>query len=223
MSVPAPARRGGQPDKRRAIAQAARLVFGREGYARAGVDVIAAEAGVSKRTIYNHYADKEQLFLSVALEGADAVTDAVRVLMERHLRKIVDLEEDLTAFCLDRAQAVTEFPEHFALVRSIHAEVTRLPATVLEKWRAHGPPSAHQRLAPYLQRIADRGLLVLDDAERAANRLNTLTMNDVLIRSFYGALPLPEPTVRDIVTDGVRDFLRLYAPPKAPPQSREPS
>ncbi|GAB7029861.1 TetR/AcrR family transcriptional regulator [Streptomyces sp. NPDC021749] len=223
MSDHAPARHGGLPDKRRAIAQAARSVFGREGYARAGVDAIAAEAGVSKRTLYNHFADKEQLFLSVALEGADAVTDAVRVLMERHLRKIVDLEEDLTAFCLERAQAVTEFPEHFALVRSIHAEVTRLPAAVLEKWMAHGPPSAHQRLAPYLQKIADRGLLVLDDAERAANRLNTLTMNDVLIRSFYGALPLPEPTVQEIVTDGVRDFLRLYAPPTTSPQSGEPA
>ncbi|KUL38503.1 TetR family transcriptional regulator [Streptomyces sp. NRRL F-4489] len=199
------------PDKRRAICRAARVVFGREGYTRAGVDVIAAEANVSKRTIYNHFADKEQLFLAVAVEGADAVTDAVRELMERHLRKIVDLEEDLTAFCRDRAKAVTEFPEHFALVRAIHAEVTRLPAPVLEKWMAHGPPSAHQRLAPYLQRIADRGLLEFDDAEKAANRLNTLTMNDVLIRSFYGAIPLPEAVVEEIVTEGVSAFLRLYA------------
>ncbi|MEU1788779.1 TetR/AcrR family transcriptional regulator [Streptomyces sparsogenes] len=217
MPGAAPRASGGLPDKRRAISRAARRVFGREGYARASLDVIAAEANVAKRTIYNHYAGKEQLFLSVAIEGADAVTEAVRVVMERHLRKIVDLEEDLTAFCLDRVKAVTEFPEHFALVRTIHAEVTRLPDAVLEKWMAHGPPSAHKRLAPYLQKIADRELLAFDDAEKAANRLNTLTTNDVLIRSFYGAVPLPEPEVEEIVTEGVQAFLRLYAPPSAAP------
>ncbi|MFG3259166.1 TetR/AcrR family transcriptional regulator [Streptomyces sp. NPDC048172] len=211
MSEPTAPRLGGRPDKRQAITRAARLVFGREGYTRAGVDAIAAESGVAKRTIYNHFADKEDLFCTVAIEGADAVTEAVHVLLERHLRKIVDLEEDLTAFCLERARAVTEFPEHFALVRAIHAEVARLPPHVLEKWRAHGPPSAHQRLAPYLRRIADRGLLELDDAEKAAARLNSLTQNDVLLRSFHGALPLPPATVEEIITDGVRAFLRLYA------------
>ena len=40
-------------------------LFLRDGYARTSVDAIAAEAGVSKRTIYNHYGDKESLFLSV--------------------------------------------------------------------------------------------------------------------------------------------------------------
>ncbi|UNO41984.1 TetR/AcrR family transcriptional regulator [Streptomyces sp. MST-110588] len=212
-----PTRSGGQPDKRRSISQAARRVFGREGYARANLDVIAVEAHVAKRTIYNHYTDKEDLFLSAVVEGADAVTEAVRVLMERHLRKIVDLEEDLTAFCLDRAALMAEFPDHFALVRTIQAEVTRLPPAVLRKWMAHGPPSAHQRLAPYLRRIADRGLLEFDDAEKAANRLNALTMNDVMIRSFYGALPLPRPVVEEIITDGVQAFLRLYTPSTAPP------
>ncbi|MEV5986378.1 helix-turn-helix domain-containing protein [Streptomyces sp. NPDC052051] len=52
----------GMPEKRRSIAQAARAVFGREGYSRASVDANAVEAGVSKRTIYNHFTDKEQLF-----------------------------------------------------------------------------------------------------------------------------------------------------------------
>ncbi|XVQ11981.1 TetR/AcrR family transcriptional regulator [Spirillospora sp. CA-255316] len=208
------ARRGGLPRKRQAITEAARRVFGRDGYTRASVGAIAAEAGVSKRTIYNHFTDKEELFLSVAVEGADAVTEAVWALMERHLWNITtaaDLEKHLIAFNLDRVRAVTEFPDHFALVRTIHQEVTRLPPKILERWQAHGPPSAHRRLAPYLQRIADRGLLVLDDAEKAANVLNMLTVNDVLTRSFHGAIPLPDSETDEIITDGVRAFLRLYA------------
>ncbi|MFJ6692971.1 TetR/AcrR family transcriptional regulator [Streptomyces sp. NPDC091294] len=202
--------RRGMPEKRRAITRSARAVFGREGYARASVDTIALEAGVSKRTIYNHFADKEQLFQTVALEGAEQVTEAVGELLERHLRKIVDLREDLIAFGLERVAAVAEFPDHFALVRTIEAEVTRIPPIVLEVWKDVGPLSSHKKLAPYLRRIADRGLLVLDDAERAANHFNLLTITDVNQRTFYGALPLPEAEAAEIVVDGVDAFLRLY-------------
>ncbi|WP_437005478.1 TetR/AcrR family transcriptional regulator [Streptomyces sp. enrichment culture] len=198
------------PEKRRAITRSARAVFGREGYARASVDTIALEAGVSKRTIYNHFADKEQLFQTVALEGAEQVTEAVGELLERHLRKIVDLREDLIAFGLERVAAVAEFPDHFALVRTIEAEVTRIPPIVLEVWKDVGPLSSHKKLAPYLRGIADRGLLVLDDAERAANHFNLLTITDVNQRTFYGALPLPEAEAAEIVVDGVDAFLRLY-------------
>ncbi|WP_020495307.1 TetR/AcrR family transcriptional regulator [Sciscionella marina] len=200
----------GMPEKRRAIAAAARVVFGREGYTRASVDAIATEAGVSKRTIYNHFADKEELFRAVTIEGADEVTETINTLMERHLRKILDLQEDLIAFGVDRVRAIYEFPEHYALVRALQAEVTRLPEQTLEAWTAAGPATAHQRLAPYLQAIADRGLLAFEDANKAANHFNLLTVTDVLQRTYYGALPLAESAAREIVTDGVRAFLRLY-------------
>jgi AcrR family transcriptional regulator len=205
--------RRGMPEKRRAIVEAARTVFGREGYSRAGVDTIALEAGVSKRTIYNHFTDKEQLFQIVALEGAEQVTEAVGEILERHLRKIVDVREDLIAFGLERVAAVTAFPDHFALVRTIEAEVTRIPSAVLEVWKEVGPLSSHKKLAPYLRRIADRGLLALDDdAERAANHFNLLTITDVNQRTFYGAVSLPEAEVSGIVIRGVDTFLRLYGP-----------
>ncbi|MFM9446580.1 TetR/AcrR family transcriptional regulator [Streptomyces acidiscabies] len=202
--------RRGMPEKRRAIMRAARAVFGREGYTRAGVDTIALEAGVSNRTIYNHFTDKEQLFQMVAVEGAEQVTAAIAEILERHLRKIVDIREDLIAFGLERVAAVTEFPDHFALVRTIEAEVSRIPTDVLEAWRDVGPLSAHKRLAPYLRRIGERGLLVLDDPERAANHFNLLTITDVNQRTFYGALPLPDAEVNSIVVEGVDTFLRLY-------------
>ncbi|WP_229680365.1 TetR/AcrR family transcriptional regulator [Saccharopolyspora thermophila] len=72
----------GRPDKRAAIERAARKAFGRDGYTRTSVDAIATEAQVSKRAIYNHFTDKEQLFLAVALDGAAEVTEATARLME---------------------------------------------------------------------------------------------------------------------------------------------
>ncbi|GAA0507145.1 hypothetical protein GCM10011581_41240 [Saccharopolyspora subtropica] len=122
----------------------------------------------------------------------------------------MDLPEDLVAFSRDRVAAVAEFPDHFALVRTLEAEVTRIPPPVLEEWLAAGPQSAHRRLAPYLQRIADRGLLAFDDAEQAADHFNLLTITPVLQRSFYGVIPLPQAAADQIIVSGVRAFLRLY-------------
>ncbi|MBP2326349.1 AcrR family transcriptional regulator [Kibdelosporangium banguiense] len=201
----------GRPEKRRAITEAARKVFGREGYSRASIDMIAAEAGVSKRTIYNHFADKEQLFLTVALEGANEVTATIAHIMDRHLRKIVDLEQDLIDFSMERIAAVTTFPDHFALVRTIEAEAGHIPPQILKAWIDAGPQTAHLRLAPYLRQIADRGLLEIDDAERAATHLTLLTITAVNHQTFYGAISLSPDEIAEVVVSGVRAFLRSYS------------
>ena len=48
--------------KRLAILEAAKTLFMRNGYEGSSMDAIAAEAGVSKLTVYNHFTDKETLF-----------------------------------------------------------------------------------------------------------------------------------------------------------------
>jgi len=48
--------------KRQAILDAAKNLFVRNGYASTSMDAVAAEAGVSKLTVYNHFTDKETLF-----------------------------------------------------------------------------------------------------------------------------------------------------------------
>jgi TetR/AcrR family transcriptional repressor of mexJK operon len=50
------------PAKRAAILEAAKTLFLRHGYDGSSMDAIAAEAGVSKLTVYSHFTDKETLF-----------------------------------------------------------------------------------------------------------------------------------------------------------------
>ncbi|OWJ96636.1 TetR family transcriptional regulator [Pseudomonas sp. A46] len=50
------------PAKRKAILEAAKNLFLRNGYDGSSMDAIAAEAGVSKLTVYSHFTDKETLF-----------------------------------------------------------------------------------------------------------------------------------------------------------------
>src|SRR5512133_2295313 len=57
--------------KRGQILAGARQVFGELGFERASVDLIAARAGVSKATIYNHYDDKNALFVACATQEVE--------------------------------------------------------------------------------------------------------------------------------------------------------
>ena len=51
--------------KRQAIIQAAIIEFRNNGFEITSMDKIAATAGVSKRTVYNHFPSKEELFAEI--------------------------------------------------------------------------------------------------------------------------------------------------------------
>ncbi|MEV4559127.1 TetR/AcrR family transcriptional regulator [Kitasatospora sp. NPDC049285] len=209
MTQPPPARRG-MPEKRLAITRAARTVFGREGFTRCSVDAIAAEAGVSKRTVYNHFADKEQLFQTVILEGATEVAADHAALADRHFRKIVDLRADLTDFASDRVAGLTGFAEHWALVRTIEAEATHINPAVLDAWQEAGPRESYRELTRWMAEFADRGLLEIADPGQAAGHFSQLTFMAVAQLTFYGALPLDERRADELTASGVDAFLRIY-------------
>src|SRR3954468_20455887 len=118
-----PRPRGGLADKRRAILAGALTVFARDGYTRASIDAIAAEAGVSTRTIYNHFQDKAQLFQAVIQESATRVADAQIAILDRCLDRVTDLERDLIEVGRAWATPMADYADHFALVRQITAEV----------------------------------------------------------------------------------------------------
>ncbi|WPO72834.1 TetR/AcrR family transcriptional regulator [Streptomyces sp. KN37] len=204
--------RKGTVEKRRAITSGARTVFGREGYTRASIDAIAAEAGASTRTIYNHFGDKEGLFRAVLLESAESVTAATEALFERHLRKVRDVEEDLLDFAREWVGQSEAHPGHFSVVRQIIPEGRRLPADVLEEWQRIGPQASQDALARWLLELGRQGLLAVDEtnARKAARHLALMVGGGVTAESYFGALPLAEAEVEEIVRDGVGIFLRLY-------------
>jgi AcrR family transcriptional regulator len=64
------------------IIDAAYTLFYREGFARIGVDEIAAEAGVTKRTLYYHFDSKDALLAAVMEAQNDLALARVRQIME---------------------------------------------------------------------------------------------------------------------------------------------
>jgi AcrR family transcriptional regulator len=63
--------------QRRRLFEAAAAVFARSGYAEASAEAIAREAGMSKATFYEHFANKEECILALFDEAATEVTRAL--------------------------------------------------------------------------------------------------------------------------------------------------
>ena len=76
-------------DKKRAMSEkperilkAAGELFGRYGFRRTSMDLVATEAGVAKPTIYSHFADKEALFRAVIAALCDSMYDGAKTASE---------------------------------------------------------------------------------------------------------------------------------------------
>lgn len=203
-------------EKRLAITDAARKVFGREGFARTSIDAIAAEARVSTRTIYNHYESKDQLFASVIEESATQVANGQSEMIARHLTDVSDLERSLIDFgCAWVSTPFSaEFADHFAMVRQIGAEAAHVPRAALDAWQEAGPRRAHRALAAAFERLTREGQLHAVDGRRAARHFIQLAGSEVEDRSEFGAAPPDDREVRAAVAAGVEVFLYGYSPRK---------
>ncbi|MEV8511819.1 TetR/AcrR family transcriptional regulator [Dactylosporangium sp. NPDC051484] len=208
-NAPVPLRQG-SPVKRVAIARASLEVFVREGYARASVDAIAASAGVSKRTIYDYYGDKEQLFLSTLRETQEAQTAAFNELLDRTLGRFDDVEAALIRFGREFAIEIARSAERAAVMRLMIAEVSHFPA-LLERASAG---SVQRALADRLAELAELGLLDVSDPMEAAEFLGLLVTGRVNNRSWYGAVQLDDAEITRLAVGGVQIFLRAYGRPR---------
>ena len=194
-------------DKRQAVLTGALTVFARDGYARASIDVIAAEAAVSTRTIYNHFQDKAGLFRAVIQDSAARVAAAQLEIVDRYLRKITDLEADLVDFGIAWRKPMPDYAEHSALVRQVNAEAGHIPQDAIQAWQETGPLAVRRALADRLAAFAADGLLEVDDPLRAALHFSLLISG---ANPSYRGESLTTDEITEAVTTGVHAFLHGY-------------
>lgn len=181
MTISGAQQGGGLISKRRAILAGALNEFARDGYARASIDAIASSAGVSSRTIYNHFGDKAALFEAVIQASAEQVADAHIEEIERHLSAIAsedELEEALVSCWVAVTRSVPSDSPHWALVRHVRADIAHIPDAAVTAWRRAGPQRVQRELAHQLRVLADRGYLQIADAVLAATHLSALVGPD---------------------------------------------
>jgi AcrR family transcriptional regulator len=204
----------GRPGKRDAIDRAARRVFGRDGYVRASIDAIAAEAEVSTRTIYNHFPGKEQLFTSVLHDSAAKVADTFVDMVGR-----LDAEGDLDTYLLGLARALvaqsTEHPEHFTMVRRIQAEADLFPPEAIAAWHRAGPQRVESEVARRLGDLAERGVLQAPDPRLMARHFIALTAAQATPGSPARPRPRSRAELDAVLAAGIHAFLHGYTPTPA--------
>lgn len=198
---------------RAAAVDAARTLFLRNGYTATTMDAIADQAGLTKRTLYNHYAEKEQLFNEVVAE--------VMVYAETFARELPDafsaaLDEDNMKSRLDElgqrlALAIVR-PEVVALRRLLISESGTFPQ-LARVYYERAPGQVLETLASEFERLARAGMLRVDKPQIAAEQFAYLIVGQPLDRAMLlGSLPT-EAQVLDSAHEGVETFLARYAPP----------
>lgn len=196
---------------RAVILAAASEQFIRNGYLGTGVDDIAASARVSKRTVYNLFGGKEELFRAILIE---ALITAERFSSDvaSSLADTDDVPAELRATAVHLARSVVG-GRIVPLRRLLIAEATRFPELAADYYR-RAPGRVMATLADALRRLDERGALRIDNAELAAEHFAFLVMGAQLDRALFTTGQKP-PAITEIDTraiQGVEAFLRAYGP-----------
>lgn len=190
--------------KRSAILAAAAEQFRQHGYEAASMDGIAALAEVSKRTVYNHFGSKEDLFAETVM----VMFESSAGLLELGYRSDRSLREQLTELLTLKMRSLDD-PEFIALARVAIGEAIHAP----------------ERTLPILARLGEReeGVTAWIRAAQADGKLKpgdpafaaTLLQGQVKTFAFWpqiamGAAPLPRAEQDRVIDAAVSMFLSYF-------------
>ncbi len=200
----------GRMDKRQAILAAAFEVFARRGYAQAGVDEVAAEAGVAKATVYNHFGGKETLLREAIAASAEEATAKNLAAVERLVDSGGDPRERLEDVGFRLIQCYCD-EQSWALRRLLYAEISHLPE-LLEIVQVRASARVQQALADRLARLALAGKLRISDPEAAVEQLSALLTGPLEARAQWGTRRLSTAEMRQVATAAIDTFLHSFGP-----------
>ena len=180
-----------RPDKHDAITKAASETFLAEGFDRASLDQIAQRAGVSKQTIYSHFADKQALFLAICSE----LTEKLTIPLRRPRSETGDLRAILLRLGED-ALAMMLHPASLDLHRLIVGAATRFPELGQAAYEA-GAGRMISELSVLLEQRSRSGdgllrTLEREEADRLAEQFIGMLRGFHQVRGLLGIAPVPE-------------------------------
>ena len=175
--------------RRQALLDAATHTFLQHGYARTTLDMIIAEAGGSRRSLYEYFGDKRGLFGAVITHHAHKMVHDIRSLELDELPAREGLERLGHAFF----NALTD-PVNLELYRLLIAEgsaFAELGQTVYEA----GPHMLQEQLLLYLQCLHDRGQLPgAEPSPHAARQFFGMIKADFQLCALLAPSQLPDDT-----------------------------
>ena len=204
--LPATTRSGRPKDsaKREAIVTAARGLFASQPFDLVTMEAVATRANVSKMTVYSHFHDKETLFETIVTAVSDQMIGAL-------------LAPDQADGLRERLVAVGQTFLGVILGSDICKMAHTLPVALranpalADRFYAAGPGRVRGALSAMIAIAAERGELIVDDPDRAADDLVSLWEGSMPAKIAFGLAELstPEEIARRALR-GTEVFLRAY-------------
>ncbi len=197
-------------DTRSRILDAATHLFLQQGYGGTSLEQVAAQAGVTKPTVYSHFGSKQGLLRAMTHRQTQKRLEE----FVANLQSGGDPRAELTRFAkVFLSRVLTE--EARSWQRLATAESDRYPE-VGEAFFESGPRRVFQHLTKYLRQEKTSGRLSIQHPERAAEQFLGMLLGIDLMRSLVGQ-PLPAKSQLDRRCKETVDlFLRVY---EAQPES----
>jgi AcrR family transcriptional regulator len=196
-------------EKRAAILDAAKRLFPQHGYEGTSMDAVAAEAGVSKLTVYSHFGDKDSLFREALRERCrQALPDTLFESAQAD-----SLREGMMRIARAHASAVTD-PEAIGTWRAILGDCRQGNPRLGQLMWEEGPARMRVKMEHFLEAATRRGDLDISDIGRAASQFLALLKGDLHSMRLFGCTECQEGFEREVIATAeaaVEMFLRAYA------------
>jgi len=208
-----PAARRGRPRGSDApeLLSIARQMFITNGYRGTTMDAVAAQARISKQSLYRDYPSKDALYSAAVRDWVDRGYDAMRP----HATALAQAHDARTGLlALARVlQAGLLSPAVLQMRTLIAAEAQRSPHVAADYVTRSWTRNIHM-LADALAALTARGLLRTDDPDLAAEQLTWLVIAAPLNRLTLqaGAHRYREDELETIAIQGVTTFISRYGP-----------
>ena len=195
---------------RAAVVDAARTLFLRQGYAGTTMHDIADMAGITKRTVYNNYADKDVLFTQIVVDVisyADAFAIGLRETFATGFSR-----ENLHAGFHELGRELTLSivrPEVVALRRLLIGEARVFPE-LAKHYFERAPGQVIDALAAGLARMSRAGLLRISDARVAGAQFAYLVAGEPLDRAMLTGIVPSKAHLVSCAREGVETFLARW-------------
>ncbi len=205
-----PCCRGRRPDpgKREAIVEAAVRLFMAGGYG-VSMEAIAADAGVSKQTIYNLFSTKEQLFAAVVADHSQIIVAAIDAASDD-----ADPRAMLTAVAQELLHLLSgeRIAKVYRMMMSAEIE-TGGKSPLPDLFYENGPGRGTRQFAAYLERQHQSGRLTVEEPLRAAECFFGMLNGHILIRNMMGLQSRwSEAELRQRAEYAVSAFLAMHGP-----------
>ena len=192
--------------KREAILEAAKRLFLSNGYSSTSMDAVAAEAGVSKLTVYSHFNDKETLFSAAVMAKCEEQVPTLYF----ELPDGMPVEHVLLNIARGFHQLINsdESVNLHRLIMALGSQDPKLSQIFFEA----GPQRMLSEMGRLLGEIDQNGALRINNPHNAAEHFFCLIKGAPNFRLLYGyGEPLNAQAVEAHVHDVVGLFMRAYA------------